>query len=108
MPATTRQPTASDAVILRPAREEDVTVLTRLAALDSARPLSGEVLLAEHDGVARAALELGTGRSVADPFHPTTDLVALLRSRAASLRRSVPEPGRRLLRRSLRRTPAAC
>ncbi len=102
----TRHATTTDAVVLRPARPEDTAALVRLAILDSARPLTGDVLLAEHDGVPRAALALDTGRVVADPFHPTTDLVALLRSREKSLHGSVTERGRRLLRRSPRRAPA--
>lgn len=107
MPATA-PPTAThdDAVALRPARSEDAPALVRLAALDSTHPPVGDVLLAEHDGAVRAALEIATGRVIADPFHPTTDLVALLRSRADMLRRSVSQPGRRLLRRSPRRAPA--
>lgn len=106
MPAPAARPAPADAVVLRPARPADAAVLHRLAALDSAAPLDGDVLLAEHDGVARAALELATGRCVADPFHPTADLVALLRSRAEALRRTIPRPGRRLPRRAPRRAPA--
>lgn len=108
MPATATQPAHTDAVALRPARPEDAAALVRLAALDSACPPAGDVLLAEHGGVARAALELATGRVIADPFHPTTDLVALLRARAEMLRRSerVGMSPRRLLRRSPRRAPA--
>lgn len=106
MPVPATQPTFADAVALRPARPEDAAALVRLAALDSACPPEGDVLLAEQGGVVRAAIELATGRVIADPFHPTTDLVALLRSRAQMLRQGVTQPGRRLLRRSPRRAPA--
>jgi hypothetical protein len=104
----TRHATTTDAVVLRPARPEDTAALVRLAVLDSARPLTGDVLVAEHDGVPRAALALDTGRAIADPFHPTTDLVALLRSRAETPRRTGRSgaTGRRLMRRSFRRAPA--
>ena len=60
--------------------------LRDLAQLDSARPLDGEALVAEVDGAPVAALELQTGRTVADPFRPTAVVVDLLRMRAAQLR----------------------
>lgn len=73
----------TDAITIRPARPSDRPALRRLAALDSARPPSGEVLLAETGGEVRAALPLGGGRPIADPFHHTADLVALLELRVA-------------------------
>ncbi len=76
---------AADAVVLRRAGTGDGRALARLAALDDAAPLAGEVLVAEHGGHLRAALSLHSGRAIADPFHPTADLVALLRARAALL-----------------------
>ena len=86
-------------VVLRCARPDDLMSLHRLAALDSRRPLCGPVLLAEEDGALRAALALESGAVVADPFAPTTHLVALLRRHAA--RRMAPPAftrGRRVLR----------
>ena len=77
--------TAADAVVLRRGRAADGPALERLAALDDAAPLAGEVLVAEQDGHLRAAISLHSGRAIADPFHPTADLVALLRARAALL-----------------------
>jgi hypothetical protein len=71
-------------LVLRPATSADTFDLERLAALDSARPLAGEVLLAYAGGEVRAALELETGRSVADPFWPSADLVELLRAAAGT------------------------
>ena len=67
-----------------PAAED--TRLSDLAQLDSARPLSGTALVAEVDGAPVAALELDTGRTVADPFRPTERVLDLLRMRAAQLR----------------------
>ena len=67
-----------------PAR--DAERLDELAQLDSARPLSGAALVAEVDGAAVAALELDSGRAVADPFRPTAKALDLLRVRAAQLR----------------------
>jgi hypothetical protein len=38
-----------------------------------------------------AALPLGSGRVIADPFEPTAEVVALLELRAAQLRDDEPE-----------------
>ncbi len=75
----------SQAIVIRTASPADERVLARLAALDDQRRLDGPALIAEVDGAPRAALDLAAGRAVADPFHPTADLVALLRLRAARL-----------------------
>jgi hypothetical protein len=56
--------------------------LERLAALDSARPPTGPALIAEADSRMLAALPLGSGRPIADPFEPTAAIVALLELRA--------------------------
>jgi hypothetical protein len=85
-------------LVLRPATSSDAADLERLAALDSARPLAGEVMLAHADGDVRAALSLETGRVVADPFYPSLELVPLLRAAAG-------EPGSR--RRTWRRAARA-
>jgi hypothetical protein len=69
-------------LVLRPATSADTADLERLAALDSARPLTGEVLVAAAGGELRAALSLQTGRAVADPFWPSAELVDLLRAAA--------------------------
>ena len=69
------------ALVIRRAGVHDAPALARLAALDSAAPPRGEVLLAEVDGVLRAAL-CDDGRAIADPFERTAGLVALLRLRA--------------------------
>jgi len=70
-------------LVLRAERPSDETVLRRLAALDSTRPLRGRSLVAELDGTPVAALDLTDGRVIADPFRHTADAVALLRLRAA-------------------------
>jgi len=82
-------------LVLRPATSVDTDDLERLAALDSARPLEGEVLLAYAGGDVRAALSLASGRVVADPFWPSADLVELLRAAGGSRpRRSWRRPAR--------------
>jgi hypothetical protein len=83
-------------LVLRPATSADTADLERLAALDSARPLEGEVLLAYAGGEVRAALSVDTGRAVADPFWPSADLVELLQAAAGE------RPRRRLRRRVAR------
>lgn len=70
-------------ITIRPARTADTDALLRLAALDSQGALTGDTLLAEVCGDPVAALDLGSGRVIADPFRPTADLVELLRVRAA-------------------------
>ena len=69
---------------LRPATAADAVDLHRLAALDSARDLGGDVLLAEVDGRPVAALSPAEGRVVADPFTYSDHAVALLRARVAA------------------------
>jgi len=64
----------------------DRTDLDRLAALDSATPPRGPALIAEADSRMLAALPLGSGRPIADPFEPTAEIVALLELRAEQLR----------------------
>jgi hypothetical protein len=92
-----------DALVIRPAYPDDHAALSRLASLDSRRPLTGAVLVAERDGAVLAALSAADGRAIADPFAPTADLVALLRLHAAaapSAARARSAPGvRELLRR---------
>jgi hypothetical protein len=69
-------------LVLRPATSADTADLERLAALDSARPLDGDVLVVYAGGELRAALSIDSGRHVADPFWPTADLVELLEAAA--------------------------
>ena len=83
---------------LRAARADEDPVLRRLAELDDSRPLQGDVLLALVDGEAVAAVSLGDGRVVANPFRPTADTVNLLSLRASQL-------GRRRARRRRARVP---
>jgi hypothetical protein len=66
-------------ITIRQATSADAFALRRLAALDDAPALRGEVLLAEHAGEVRAALSLENGRSIANPFAATAELVEMLR-----------------------------
>ncbi len=70
---------------IRWAEDGDDAVLRRLAHLSSRALPRGPFLLAESDGEALAALSVGTGESVSDPFAATADLVALLELRSRHL-----------------------
>jgi hypothetical protein len=91
-------------ITVRRAVAADYGDLERLAALDSTHPPSGPALVAEADSRMIAALPLGSGRSIADPFEPTAEIVALLELRARQLaeaeteRRGVVARVRSLLR----------
>ena len=91
-----------EAVTLRYAFPDDHEAVRRLAALDSAEVPAGQLLVAEVGSELRAALPLSGGAVIADPFHPTLALVALLRERAAQLNATAPRyrPGRSRSRRT--------
>jgi hypothetical protein len=86
-------------VTVRRSTSGDQGALVRLAALDSASPPRGPALVAEADSRMLAALPLGAGRPIADPFEPTAELVALLelrRTQIESAQKSRPHRGRGL------------
>jgi hypothetical protein len=86
-------PTTSG-ITLRAAFPDDRGAVRDLAALDSSPPPAEPLLLAFEGDALRAALSLSTGASVADPFAPTTHLLALLH-RAATRRTAPPRWTRR-------------
>src|SRR4051812_34420295 len=55
-------------LVIRPAGRSDADALAALAALDSARALTGERLVAEVDDRLVAAVSGHDGRAIADPF----------------------------------------
>ena len=73
--------TTTAPITIRRAHPEEPGVL-RIAALDSSRVPAAPLLVAEVNGQVRAALSIEDGRWVADPFHPTSDLLELLRVHA--------------------------
>ena len=88
---------SSSSISLRRAVSSDAAALDRLAQLDSKHLPSGTHLVAERDGVLIAGLAQPSGATVADPFVPSADAVALLRQwawqRAAiPARRSIRRP----------------
>jgi hypothetical protein len=66
-------------ITIRQATGADAFALRRLAALDDRPALHGTALVAEEQGELRAAIDLTTGRVVANPFAPTAALVDMLR-----------------------------
>jgi hypothetical protein len=88
---------------IRRAGESDSSALSDLAGLDSARPLRGDVLVAEAENGAVAALEVDSGRAVADPFRHSEPAVDMLRMRADQLRARAPRARGRNRRRAFAR-----
>jgi hypothetical protein len=88
--------TQAGAIVIRHAGDADICALADLAILDSREPLTGPALIAEVDGVVRAALDLADGSVAADPFAPTAELVELLRLHARAISAA------RTIRRSMR------
>ncbi len=67
-------------ITIRSARHTDADAIRDLAALDSRRVPAGDLVVAEVAGDIVAAH--GAGGTIADPFRPTADVVALLQVRA--------------------------
>lgn len=101
--------TADQTITLRLGSASDEDGLAALAALDSSEPPPHPVLLAEVGGELFAALALSDGITIADPFHPTIELVALLRARARQLQGDSWKRRARLgVRLRVQRCTAAC
>ena len=95
------------AVAIRRGGPADAPQLRDLAAVDSAAPLDGPVLVAVVEGRIWAALALDDDRVVADPFLPTASVVELLRLRVRQLHTAEGRSrGRLLPRRIVRRARA--
>ena len=90
----------SQEITIRLARSADSEQIRRLAQLDSASEPAGALLVALVGDRMRAAVSIKDGQAIADPFHPSTELVALLSERAEQLK---PRRGRGLLSRLARR-----
>jgi hypothetical protein len=89
MPSTRRTTLpAVPSLTIRLAGPEDEAALAELAQLDSSRPPRGLVLVAEVEGALWAALSLDDGHVIADPLHPTGELVFLLLERGRRLKRA--------------------
>ena len=69
-------------ITIRPDHADDAPAVRRLAALDSAPVPRGPLMLAEVEGELRAAVSVDGRAAIADPFHRTLELVALIRGHA--------------------------
>jgi hypothetical protein len=85
-------------ITIRPAFPDDAEALRRLAERDSKALPDGELLVAMVGDEARAAVSVETGGVIADPFHPTAELVAMLRVRGSRLRGETGRTGSAALR----------
>jgi hypothetical protein len=83
---------------IREATPADAEELQRLAQLDSSDVPRGPLLVAEVGDQLWSALSLRGGAVIADPFHPTAELTALLRAQVDQHR--TPRARIRLLGRS--------
>jgi hypothetical protein len=77
---------AANSYTIRLAGEADAAALSRLAELDSQKPLEGTILVGEMHGEPVAALSIDDDRALADPFRPTAHLLATMRVRARGLK----------------------
>ena len=82
--------TSTASLTIRHAVAADEADLIRLAALDSSRVPSGELLVAELDGALVAALSIDTGAGIADPFEHTAAIVESMRAQARESREPRP------------------
>ena len=82
--------TSTASLTIRHATVTDEADLIRLAALDSSRVPSGELVVAQVDGTLIAALSIDTGATIADPFEHTAAIVDSMRAQVRASR--VPRP----------------
>lgn len=73
-------------ITIRLAARCDKKAIARLAELDGRRLPEGRRLVAESAGRILAAAEIGSGRTIADPFEPTAGVAQLIALRAQQLR----------------------
>jgi hypothetical protein len=93
-----RMSTSPD-ITIRRADARDADSIARLAALDSTRPPSGVVVLAERGDELWAAISTDDGHVAADPFRPSAASARRLRDHVVGVS---PSRRREALRRRLR------
>ena len=74
----------NDPITIRSSDLDDRAAIQRLAELDGREAPPGRMLLAFVGDELRAALPPAGGEPLADPFHPTAELIDLLRRRTAA------------------------
>jgi hypothetical protein len=80
-------------ITIRLATPEDSRAIERLGQLEGLQTPRGELLVAEVDGELWAAVELGSGTVVADPFRPSGDVAEFLLRRFERLNGGVRRGG---------------
>ena len=85
----------TEPITIRHSTELDRARVLELAELDERPAPTGETLLAEVDGRLWAAVGIGDGAAVSDPFRPAEEVVWLLQLRAEQ-ERVMRAPGPRL------------
>lgn len=96
--------TRNEHIVIRSAQTADEQALAVLGVLDGGRHMpKGNVMVAEVDGRLRAAVG-SNGAAISDPFWPSSDLVGMLRVRAAAV--PVEHPARFFGRRATLRVAA--
>jgi hypothetical protein len=95
----------TDQVQIRRARTGDAAQLQRLSELEGRPAGPGDTLVAIVDGRILAAMRVGDGEAIADPFEHTAGLVAALADARADMGGPNQRRSRGLLRR-LRRADA--
>jgi hypothetical protein len=88
----------SESITIRLAGPKDAAELRRVAQRDSRPAPEGEALIAVVAGEIRAGISLRSGQAVADPFHPTEELVRMLFLRRSQMQGEAPRHGRVLRR----------
>jgi hypothetical protein len=78
----------NNSITIRRSTACDAADIARIAALDSGHAPAGDAMLAFVADELRAVMPLDGGRPLADPFHRTAELVALLRYSVADDRSS--------------------
>jgi hypothetical protein len=77
---------------IRPATTDDSMALRRIASVSGVRPLSGRILVAEHDHVVIAAFSFDENRTIADSDLAPAYVATLLRLRAEGIEAYEREP----------------
>jgi hypothetical protein len=73
-------------VTIREATGEDEQALLELAERDSASVPAAPLMIGEVDGEIRVAISVTNGATIADPFHRSAEILALVYTRADQLR----------------------
>lgn len=94
----------SHTITIRHANGADADALAHLAELDSGQVPAQPLLIAHVGGELMAAVSEIDGHAISNPFHPTVELVWMLRTEAGVTEKA-PSNGLRAYRRLWQRSP---